>query len=82
MSVMTGPMQRLYGTTPLVSADESKGRINPALEDDEELPIVETQSKRLMKQCSISNPFRPEIEAKAGVADRRASQATQGSTAF
>lgn len=48
LSVMAGPMGRMYGAATMVGKDEMNGRINPALEPDEDLPIVEAQKNRAM----------------------------------
>lgn len=46
MSVMAGPMGRMYGAATMVGKDEMNGRINPAMEPDDDLPIVEAQKKQ------------------------------------
>lgn len=43
---MAGPMGRMYGAATMVGKDEMNGRINPALEPDEDLPIVEAQRNK------------------------------------
>lgn len=43
MSVMAGSMARMYGAATMVGKDEMNGRINPALEADDDLPIAEAQ---------------------------------------
>lgn len=50
---MAGPMGRMYGAATMVGKDEMNGRINPALEPDEELPIVEAQKNRAMATGGI-----------------------------
>lgn len=45
MSVMAGSMARMYGAATMVGKDEMNGRINPALEPDDDLPIVEAQKR-------------------------------------
>lgn len=79
MSVMTGPMQRMYGAATMVGKDEMNGRINPAMEPDEDLPIIESQRKKSMQRAA-KNPFRPEGVEQEGLAT--ASGASQGNTAF
>lgn len=74
---MTGPMQRMYGAATLVGKDEMNGRINPAMEVDEDLPIVESQRKKSMKERSGSNPFRGEVSEQGTTSGLQ-----QGNTAF
>lgn len=82
MSVMTGPMQRMYGAATLVGKDEMNGRINPAMEDDEELPIIEAQRKKSMQRAA-KNPFRGEAVASEQVGGAAsASVSASGNTAF
>lgn len=69
MSVMAGPMNRMYGAATMVGKDERNGRINPALEADDDLPAMEAQ--RQMQQMAISQ--QAAALASAGV---------QGQTAF
>lgn len=45
---MAGGMTRMYGAATMVGKDERNGRINPALEADDDLPVVE--AKRQMEQ--------------------------------
>lgn len=42
---MAGSMARMYGAATMVGKDEMNGRINPALEPDDDLPIVEAQKR-------------------------------------
>ena len=49
---MAGPMNRMYGAATMVGKDERNGRINPALEADDDLPAMEAQ--RQMQQMAIS----------------------------
>lgn len=85
MSVMTGPMQRMYGAATLVGKDEMNGRINPAMEVDEELPIIEAQRKKSLQRAA-KNPFRPDTAGSAGaeqgVSTGVASGVQHGNTAF
>lgn len=47
MSVMTsGAMGKLYGTATLVGKDERNGRVNPALEADDDIPAGEIEKIR------------------------------------
>lgn len=47
MSVMTsGAMGRLYGAATLVGKDEMNGRINPALETDDDDPALDLAEMR------------------------------------
>jgi hypothetical protein len=49
LSVMAGQMRMGYGAAAtLVGKDEMNGRINPALEADDDLPVAE--AKRLMEE--------------------------------
>uniref|UniRef100_A0A182N4P0 High-affinity choline transporter 1 n=1 Tax=Anopheles dirus TaxID=7168 RepID=A0A182N4P0_9DIPT len=50
LSVMAGGMTRMYGAATMVGKDERNGRINPALEPDDDLPVVEAQ--RQMQQSA------------------------------
>ncbi|KAM7364014.1 choline transporter [Cochliomyia hominivorax] len=51
LSVMAGPLARSYGAATMAGKDERNGRINPALEtDDDDLPINE--AKRLNQQTA------------------------------
>lgn len=43
---MAGPMAKMYGAATMVGKDEMNGRINPAMEPDDDLPIVEAQKNR------------------------------------
>lgn len=43
MSVMAGAMGRMYGAATMVGKDEMNGRVNPALEPDDDLPVAEAQ---------------------------------------
>lgn len=52
MSVMAGPMNKMYGAATMVGKDERNGRINPALEADDDLPAMEAQ--RQMQQMAAS----------------------------
>uniref|UniRef100_A0A8W7JEA5 High-affinity choline transporter 1 n=1 Tax=Anopheles albimanus TaxID=7167 RepID=A0A8W7JEA5_ANOAL len=47
LSVMAGGISRMYGAATMVGKDERNGRINPALEPDDDLPVAEAQ--RLMQ---------------------------------
>lgn len=69
MSVMAGAMNRIYGAATMVGKDERNGRINPALEPDDDLPAMEAQ--RQMQQMAMSS-----AAAAIGV------PGGQGSTAF
>ncbi|EDV48573.1 high-affinity choline transporter 1 [Drosophila erecta] len=43
LSVMAGPMARSYGAATMAGKDERNGRINPALESDDDLPVAEAR---------------------------------------
>lgn len=45
---MAGGMTRMYGAATMVGKDERNGRVNPALEADDDLPVVE--AKRQIEQ--------------------------------
>lgn len=49
---MAGPMNKMYGAATMVGKDERNGRINPALEADDDLPAMEAQ--RQMQQMAIN----------------------------
>lgn len=40
---MAGPMAKMYGAATMAGKDEMNGRINPALEPDDDLPVAEAQ---------------------------------------
>lgn len=44
---MSGPMNRMYGAATMAGKDESDGRINPAMEPDDDLPVAEAQRRAL-----------------------------------
>lgn len=44
---MSGPMNRMYGAATMVGPDEAAGRINPAMEPDDDLPVAEAQRRAL-----------------------------------
>lgn len=46
LSVMAGPMAKMYGAATMVGKDEMNGRINPAMEPDDDLPVAEAHRKR------------------------------------
>lgn len=90
MSVMTGPMQKMYGAAAMVGKDEMNGRINPAMEEDEDdLPIIEAQRKKSMQRAA-KNPFRGEAAMVVGSEEKgglmggasSASGVQHGNTAF
>lgn len=45
---MSGPMNRMYGAATMVGDDEMTGRINPAMEADDDLPVAEAKRKSLI----------------------------------
>lgn len=45
---MSGPMNRMYGAATMVGNDEMTGRINPAMEADDDLPVAEAKRKSLI----------------------------------
>ncbi|XP_055698018.1 high-affinity choline transporter 1 [Phlebotomus papatasi] len=46
LSVMASAMGRMYGAATMVGKDEMNGRVNPAMEPDDDLPIAEVQRIR------------------------------------
>lgn len=50
---MAGAMNKMYGAATMVGKDEMNGRINPALEPDDDLPAMEAQ--RQMQQMAMSS---------------------------
>ncbi|XP_059217575.1 high-affinity choline transporter 1 [Stomoxys calcitrans] len=50
LSVMAGPLGRSYGAATMAGKDERNGRINPALETDDDLPVAE--ARRLNQQTA------------------------------
>lgn len=64
-------MNRMYGAATMVGKDERNGRINPALEADDDLPAMEAQ--RQMQQMAMSS---------AAAALNANVPGGQGSTAF
>lgn len=73
MSVMAGAMNRMYGAATMVGKDEKNGRINPALEADDDLPAMEAQ--RQMQKMAIDS-------AAAAISSHVQGSGQQGSTAF
>lgn len=47
---MAGPLARSYGAATMAGKDERNGRINPALESDDDLPVAE--ARRLNQQTA------------------------------
>lgn len=46
LSVMAGaPIAKMYGAATMVGKDERNGRINPALEADDDLPVAEARKQ-------------------------------------
>lgn len=68
---MAGTMSRMYGAATMVGKDERNGRINPALEADDDYPAMEAQ--RQIQQMAMSS-------AAASIGKVPGGQ--QGSTAF
>lgn len=50
LSVMAGPLARSYGAATMAGKDERNGRINPALESDDDLPVAE--ARRMNQQTA------------------------------
>lgn len=47
---MAGPLARSYGAATMAGKDERNGRINPALESDDDLPVAE--ARRMNQQTA------------------------------
>lgn len=45
---MSGPMNRMYGAAKMTENDEMSGRVNPAMEADDDLPIADVKRKSLI----------------------------------
>lgn len=43
---MSGPMAKIYGAATMAGKDEMNGRINPALEADDDMPVGEIERNR------------------------------------
>lgn len=43
---MSGPMNRMYGAATMTGPDEMTGRINPAMEPDDDLPVAVAEAQR------------------------------------
>lgn len=68
-------MNKIYGAATMAGKDERNGRINPALEADDDLPVVEAQ--RQIQQIAMNSAaaaINSAISAPGGH--------QQGSTAF
>jgi hypothetical protein len=70
---MAGAMNKMYGAATMVGKDERNGRINPALEPDDDLPAVEAQ--RQMQQMAMNS-------AAAAISSVTNVPGGQGQTAF
>jgi hypothetical protein len=66
---MAGAMNKMYGAATMVGKDERNGRINPALEADDDCPAT-LEAQKQMQQMAISS-------ASAAITGKG-----QGSTAF
>ncbi|XP_061506774.1 high-affinity choline transporter 1 [Anopheles gambiae] len=75
LSVMAGGMTRMYGAATMVGKDERNGRINPALEPDDDLPVAEAQ-----RQMQLSAGGGGSVAAQGGVVP--GTGPAQGHTAF
>lgn len=45
MTLSGAPMAKMYGAATMVGKDERNGRINPALEADDDLPVAEAKQQ-------------------------------------
>lgn len=52
---MAGPMAKMYGAATMVGKDEMNGRINPAMEPDDDLPVSEAQRNRSARPATATN---------------------------
>lgn len=52
---MAGPMAKIYGAATMVGKDEMNGRINPAMEPDDDLPVAEAQRIRGARPVTAGN---------------------------
>lgn len=51
--MMGGAMNKIYGAATMAGKDERNGRINPALEADDDLPVAEAQ--RQIQQIAMNS---------------------------
>lgn len=73
---MSGPMARMYGAATLVGKDEKNGRINPAMDPDDDLPAAEAQKIREESEAALAR-------AKKKMKDESNKKTTgEGHTAF
>lgn len=70
---MGGAMNKIYGAATMVGKDERNGRINPALEADDDLPVAEAQ--REIQQIAMNS-------AAAAINSAIPGGHQQGTTAF
>lgn len=61
---MAGPLGRSYGAATMAGKDELTGRINPALESDDDLPVAE--ARRLNEQTAQAQVKKMISEATGG----------------
>lgn len=66
-------MNKIYGAATMVGKDERNGRINPALEADDDLPVAEAQ--RQIQQIAMNS-------AAAAIQSAIPGGQQQGTTAF
>ena len=71
--MMGGAMNKIYGAATMAGKDERNGRINPALEADDDLPVAEAQKQ--IQQIAMSN-------AAAAISGVSGPGGQQGMTAF
>ncbi|XP_016985161.1 high-affinity choline transporter 1 [Drosophila rhopaloa] len=64
LSVMAGPLARSYGAATMAGKDERNGRINPALESDDDLPVAEA---RRMNQETAQAQVKKMLDTATGV---------------
>ena len=73
MSVMAGAMSKMYGAATMAGKDERNGRINPALEADDDLPVMEAQrqiqeiSSERVEQFKSSGGGKGRVEPNIGL---------------
>ncbi|XP_055380537.1 high-affinity choline transporter 1 [Condylostylus longicornis] len=84
LSVMAGTIGRTYGSAAaaatMVGKDERNGRINPALEPDDDLPFVEATKSSAAKQPPAKHL--PPINSGGGGQGIAVPSTEQGNTAF
>lgn len=68
------PMAKMYGAATMVGKDERNGRVNPALEADDDLPVAEAK-RQIHRQIQGGS-------AAAAISGISSVGGQQGNTAF